>query len=159
MSSLCENHCRKDRGSLIIEIRHFETIRSEIHYEDNNDCSVCFLDNVNKHTEKPQEHLCNDYFDPPTVYSIIIPKPHDHEELHKLLAEVIPIHYGPGLLERLDGSAISPDSCTFVDGEKIIFREIRPCTKKDFDMKRLYGKFKELDIEYYESFPSNKLLP
>lgn len=157
MASLCNKHkVQEDKGTLVVEIRHLQSSSTSNDifstYEDQ-ECSICSVHSVNAFTEKANgNEVSCDYFNPPQVYNVIIQRPSNHQELHKLLSVVLPRNCGPALLERRDGSVVSPESCnTFQNGEKIIFREIRPPSTKDFDMKEMYHKCKDMDIEHYES--------
>ena len=152
MPSSCKHHQNEDKGTLVVEVRHFnpkedKDITSSPHFE----CSLCFVENVNRRSQKVNRSAeCHDYFKPPHVYDVTIQRPTSYEELQNFLSVVIPKDFGPTILERSDGSAISPNSCTFQEGERISFRELRPSTQKDFDMKRLYRKFNELDANYFD---------
>ena len=153
MPSLCKHHQNEDKGTIVVEVRHFN-IRDDkdIISTPELECSLCFVENVNHHSQMiNRSAVCHDYFKPPDVFEVTIQRPTNHEELQNFLSVVIPKDFGPAILERSDGSAISPNSCTFQHGERILFREIRPSTQKDFDMKRLYQKFQELDVNYYNT--------
>lgn len=144
------------RVSITVEIRHY-TQKSFEHYlflqsNPDEDCSVCFVENANKLQESHNNSLSRKYFDKAEVETINIPSvPCSYDELQYLLAIAIPRHYGPALVEYPNGNQIEPRSCSFKDGDRIIFREIRPSSKQDFDVQELYKRFDGISIEHFLS--------
>ncbi len=149
---LCKH---KPRGIISVEIRHY-TKKSLEHYlflqsNPEDDCSFCFVETANKLQESYNSSLSSKYFDKAEVETINIPTPCSYDELQYLLSIAIPRHYGPALLEYPNGNQIEPKSCLFKDGDRIIFREIRPSSQKDFDVQELYKRFESINIENFLS--------
>lgn len=150
MPSPCKHKQQKNpKGQVYVEIRHFESNSvDDIKVNEDNECSLCFVEKANKNKESLTTKLIKDsYFSPPNVYTITIPTPCSFEDLQQHLATAIPKYFGPAIIEGSDGDLLLPNLCTLKDGDKIVFREIRPSSEKDFDIQHNYKKFNDIDIE------------
>ena len=135
---------------LTVEIRgsKFETdnVQETIEGDDVND-SIGFVQTTNAICECKTMHTkCLNEDPQPCVSKISIDIPNSYDQLQQLLAPAIPKHYGPAVIERKDGRQILPGSCTFLDGETIVFREIRPPSIQDCNIQNFHKTFNEPDM-------------
>jgi hypothetical protein len=133
--SKCIRHqTQKKKGEINIEVRYFQSEGDNhvIEAIEDSKCSLCFIENESKNREKSAQ---NKYCYRLAMNKISISTPSSYDELQQLLAVAIPQNYGPVIIESESGDIISPQTCTFNDGETIIFREIRPSRESDFDYR------------------------
>mmetsp|Transcript_9871 Transcript_9871/g.10938 ORF Transcript_9871/g.10938 Transcript_9871/m.10938 type:complete len:164 (-) Transcript_9871:82-573(-) len=156
--NVCKKHsskCKPCRGTINVEIRCFtqnDKIKDSLNtFTEDDECPKCFVEYVNR-------QLLNDgrvrYYNTPAISrNIVIPRPRSYEEFQIFIATNIPNTFGPAVVETRDGSQIFSDQDAFMDGETYVFREIRPSTMKDFDVKIFYDMFQVMHESCsYESY-------
>lgn len=137
--SLCKHKLKRDirRGTIILELRWFE---STLNDENKGECNEIDFecDECRKEALEREESKRQSFFKQLQISQVVIPKPCSYEDLQRKIAEAAPNRLGLAIIERPDGSQVSPRD-EFEEGEVIIFREIRPVLEMEDTNQMLFG--------------------